>query len=57
MNKDTEKKVADKIFEQVSRRDFLGFFVLGSLLGLVGKKAKSNDQPREAMHWKKVDGS
>jgi hypothetical protein len=41
----------------MTRRDFLGFFMLGGLLGLLRKKlAKiSPYTPQKAMFWKHID--
>ena len=39
----------------IKRREFLGFFLIGSMMSLVVKKLglKGNDQPKEAMFWRK----
>ncbi|KAF0144814.1 MAG: hypothetical protein FD156_1385 [Nitrospirae bacterium] len=41
----------------MTRRDFLGFFLLGGLLGLLGKKinAGKEQKEKEAMFWRKAD--
>jgi hypothetical protein len=46
----------------MTRRDFLGFFLLGGLLGLLGRKitgkkinAEKEQKEKEAMFWRKKD--
>lgn len=46
----------------MTRRDFLGFFLLGGLLGLLGKKisgkkinAGKEQKGKEAMFWRRED--
>jgi hypothetical protein len=43
------------IEKTIKRREFLGFFLIGGLVSLALKKLglKGNDQPREAMFWRK----
>lgn len=41
----------------MTRRDFLGFFVFGGFLSLLGRKLKNSEETREAMFWKKADPS
>lgn len=44
---------------RITRRGFLGFFLLGGLISLLGKKVKAGvrieDEPRKAMFWRKAD--
>ena len=41
--------------QTMKRREFLGFFVIGSLASLVAKKLglKRNEQPKEALYWRR----
>lgn len=45
----------------ITRRGFLGFFLLGGIISLLGKKVKGvvgiEDGPRKAMFWRKADES
>lgn len=41
----------------VTRRQFTGFFILGSLVSLLRRKSPSVRQDKEALFWKKTDGS
>ncbi len=40
----------------MKRREFLSFFLLGGLAGLLKKKTllKKKDQPKKAMFWRKA---
>jgi hypothetical protein len=43
----------------MTRRDFLGFFLLGGFLSFLGRKltspfSKKIDKPREAMFWRRL---
>ncbi len=38
----------------MTRREFLGFFLLGSLFSLFSKKVKTGEKPKKAMFWKKL---
>mgnify|MGYP001138440905 CR=1 FL=1 len=40
---------------KIKRREFLGFFLIGGLVGLLMKKLgmKQPEQPKEAMFWRR----
>ena len=40
---------------KIKRREFLGFFLVGGLVGLIAKKLgiKRQDQPKEALFWRR----
>jgi len=39
----------------LTRRDFLGFFLLGGIVSLFAKKVGAEQKPKEAMFWKRLD--
>lgn len=43
--------------EQITRREFLGFFLLGGLLSLFSKKIRPvlREESKKAMFWRKAD--
>lgn len=46
---------------RITRRGFLGFFLLGGVISLLGKKVKGvigiEDEPKKAMFWRKTNES
>jgi len=41
--------------QTIQRREFLGFFLIGSLMSLVLNKLglKKKEQPKEALYWRR----
>ncbi len=39
----------------LTRREFLGFFLLGGMVSLFAKKVGAEQKPKEAMFWKRLD--
>ena len=39
----------------IKRREFLGFFLIGSLVSFIVKKfgLRGKDQPKEALYWRR----
>lgn len=53
-------KVEAKVKEtggKITRREFLGFFILGGFLSIFFKKIKSEKKLKKAMFWRKADES
>lgn len=43
------------LFNLMTRREFLSFSIMGVILGLLGKKGKAEEKPKEAMFWRRID--
>ena len=39
----------------ITRREFIRFFIIGSIVSLFSKKVKAEEKPKEAMFWRKLD--
>lgn len=56
--KHTEKKEEqERISGRITRREFTGFFLLGSLISFLEKKTPVPAPAKKAMFWKKSDAS
>ncbi len=43
------------LFKLMTRREFFSFSIIGVILGLLGKKGKAEEKPKEAMFWRRID--